>query len=70
MSIQRSGPGDKLRQLGHLLLVNMIFSVFKWHLPTSMHFSGVMEVMYLAKYKNIQAPKCVSHVVLKILELF
>lgn len=31
--------------------------------------SGVMEVMHLAKYKNIQAPKCVSHVVLKMLEL-
>jgi len=29
-----------------------------------------MEVKYLARYKNIQAPKCVSRLVLKMLELF
>lgn len=69
MTIQRSGSADKLRQLGHLLPVNMIFCVLKCCLPTSILFSGVMEVMYLAKYKNIQAPKCVSHVVLKMLDL-
>lgn len=69
MTIQRSGSADKLRQLDHLLPVNMIFSVKKWCLPTSILFSGVMEVMYLAKYKNIQAPKCDSHVVSEMLEL-
>lgn len=69
MAVQRSGLGDKLRQLGHLLLVNIIFSVFKWCCPTSILFSGVMAVVYSANYKEIQAPKCISHVVLKMLEL-
>lgn len=70
MAIQRSGSGDKLRQLGHLLLVNMTFCVFKWNLATSILFSGVMEVMHSAKYKNTQAPKYASRVVLKTLGLF
>lgn len=72
MAIQRSGLGGKLRQLGYLLLVNIIFSVFKRCCPPGILFSGVMAVTCSAKYKKkkIQAPKCISHVTLKMLELF
>lgn len=51
MTLQRSGSGGKLRHPGHLLLVDIYFG-YKWHLLTCILSFGLMEEMYLAKYRK------------------